>query len=200
MAFVYQPLRQGSESIRLLDLSASSTWKTGEIVGQLRHVSHSQLPSTHYETVSYLWGNPTPCEITIIDGRRLLVPKNADQALRRLSYPDRARTLWIDAVCINQADKGERAQQVLLMRQIYRTGNANLVFLVHADDDMVERFKHVAGSIRQEIEEDIQQSKSMNFNSLVLKEDWLWVRSSHGIRTELDVDALVAFFSNFLFE
>ena len=53
------------------------------------------------------------------DGVAFMVGNNLEAALRRLRLADRPRTLWIDAVCINQGNDDERAQQVGHMRDIY---------------------------------------------------------------------------------
>jgi hypothetical protein len=62
-----------------------------------------------------------------LQGRPFNVGRNLYRAFIRLRQPDRARTLWIDAVCINQKDMDERAQQVELMGKVYlRTTNCNI--------------------------------------------------------------------------
>jgi hypothetical protein len=40
-------------------------------------------------------------------------------ALKALRHPQEDRYLWIDAICINQADIGERNHQVEMMSTIY---------------------------------------------------------------------------------
>ncbi|KAL6851794.1 HET domain-containing protein [Trichoderma novae-zelandiae] len=58
-----------------------------------------------YEALSYAWG----------------FPESQDESpLRRLREPDIARVMWIDRVCINQANKEERNAQVAIMPDIYR--------------------------------------------------------------------------------
>lgn len=82
-----------------------------------------------YETVSYVWGDPTPRRKIRIDGEVRRIPRNADMALRTLALPNKPRVLWIDAICINQADPKERATQVALMGQIYSNTAQNLIYL-----------------------------------------------------------------------
>lgn len=53
------------------------------------------------------------------DGQSVHIGQELFDALRRLRLPDRARTLWIDALCINQKDTKERNMQVSQMRDIY---------------------------------------------------------------------------------
>jgi hypothetical protein len=73
-----------------------------------------------YEALSYTWGDPKAKETILCDGKKLEIGKSLFTALRTLRYTDRKRTLWIDAVCINQEDKEEKSYQVPLMCEIYR--------------------------------------------------------------------------------
>lgn len=84
-----------------------------------------------YEALSYVWGSEEkPSEILIgDDGRRLAVTQNLYTALARLRNPTCPRTLWIDAICINQADDVEKAQQIGLMMEVYAKAARVLVWL-----------------------------------------------------------------------
>jgi hypothetical protein len=46
--------------------------------------------------------------------------KNLYSALLRLRHSETDRTLWVDALCINQSDLDEKGQQVSLMREIFK--------------------------------------------------------------------------------
>jgi hypothetical protein len=50
-------------------------------------------------------------------------------ALTRLRLQDQVRVLWIDALCINQGDKDEKSEQILLMPQIYSSASRAVVHL-----------------------------------------------------------------------
>ncbi|KAF2110307.1 heterokaryon incompatibility protein-domain-containing protein, partial [Lophiotrema nucula] len=85
--------------------------------------------NTHYESLSYCWG-PNKAEAVIrCDHGMLLVTRNSFAALKHLRERDRARTLWMDALCINQADTGERGHQVSLMRSIFQASGRTVVWL-----------------------------------------------------------------------
>ncbi|CAL3970467.1 unnamed protein product [Diplocarpon coronariae] len=47
------------------------------------------------------------------------VHRNLREALRYLRHADRPRTLWIDALCINQLDTEERNHQIGQMSMVY---------------------------------------------------------------------------------
>lgn len=60
------------------------------------------------------------------DAYPVFITKNCASALRRMRRADRPRHMWIDALCINQADMEERTSQVSLMARIY-TGARHVV-------------------------------------------------------------------------
>ena len=80
-----------------------------------------------YEALSYTWGTSDNQEYIYVtdlaDPLRtpscLRIRANLASALRHLRYPDWQRTLWVDAISINQADIDERGRQVKRMSQIY---------------------------------------------------------------------------------
>jgi hypothetical protein len=90
------------------------------------HISDS---ITDYEALSYCWGDASTLSPISCNDSRLQVTQNLKSALRDLRYPDRARVLWIDAVCINQQDVSEREQQVSIMGDIYRGATRTVVWL-----------------------------------------------------------------------
>ena len=84
------------------------------------NIKHVQLASNpNYEALSYCWGDPTPNHYVYCDGKPLAIATNLYLALHRLRHRSETRTLWADAISINQQDIDERSQQVRLMRQIY---------------------------------------------------------------------------------
>lgn len=83
-----------------------------------------------YEALSYVWGSPsTPLPIQV-NGSPFLVTENLEAALRQFRLRGTTpRILWIDAICINQSDIGERTQQVQQMDAVYRGARGVLVWL-----------------------------------------------------------------------
>ncbi|KAI2466847.1 HET-domain-containing protein [Annulohypoxylon bovei var. microspora] len=95
-----------------------------------------------YNALSYVWGDPTSANIpgnTIdINGHGFPVTTNLLTALRYLRSLLGAAgpiTLWVDAVCINQADLDERKQQVSMMRDIYASAKQVIIWLGEEDDE-----------------------------------------------------------------
>ena len=70
-----------------------------------------------YEALPYVWGSEDgPSYIRVSSDRRsgaVPVTQNLHVALRHLRHDQHPRALWIDALCINEADNQEKAVQVL---------------------------------------------------------------------------------------
>lgn len=120
--------------------------------------THDQVTFSPYEALSYVWGstdNPQSiivrdCPISYDDDDEspatapakkvgtLSVTRNLHEALVQLRDRFIDRVLWIDAICINQADLDERSCQVASMARIYAIASRVLVWLGPAGDDGVE--------------------------------------------------------------
>lgn len=94
-----------------------------------------------YEALSYCWGDAAnPIRIHI--GKEYLdVTRNLHDALVRLRDVENSRTLWIDAICIDQWNVVERSQQVGIMRQIYKQSKKTLVWLGPETGDTAKAFE-----------------------------------------------------------
>ncbi|KAH7012701.1 heterokaryon incompatibility, partial [Microdochium trichocladiopsis] len=82
-----------------------------------------------YEALSYTWGATEGIQRAItVDNGKIQVTPNLHTALCHLRT-DKPRLLWIDALCINQNDQEEKAQQIALMGNIYRKAEQVVAFL-----------------------------------------------------------------------
>jgi hypothetical protein len=106
----------GDQLIRVLDLHPGPWCQ--QLYGTLRVVSLASKPA--YEALSYAWGNQSCKRITLNTCCEIPITDNLYDALRRLRKRRDKRTLWADAVCINQGDMHERSAQVAFMGSIYR--------------------------------------------------------------------------------
>ncbi|KAI3337447.1 HET-domain-containing protein [Xylariaceae sp. AK1471] len=97
------------------------------------------LSRPEYEAISYTWadetGNTDPRETIFVSGQSHKVTRNCENALKRIRSPYNPRTIWIDAVCINQNDPDERGHQVRLMPQIYSRAQRVLVYVGEEADE-----------------------------------------------------------------
>ena len=129
--FVYSPLDQSVDSIRLLILEPAQD-TNALICCRLQHVTFTQKPK--YEALSYSWGNENVrCNLSI-NGKDLEVGQNLFDALGHLRDPLKARTLWVDAICINQSDTPEKNHQIGIMPLIYMRAKTVLVWLGVPED------------------------------------------------------------------
>ncbi|KAF7185167.1 Heterokaryon incompatibility protein 6, OR allele [Pseudocercospora fuligena] len=150
----YQALNESNREIRVLEILPRSEGKNGTLACSLRVISLKSVPRPQYETISYTWGDPTPCHRLVVNAQTVLVPASAKLALQCVALEDRPRTVWIDAVCINQNDRAERASQVALMGQVYSQSTGNLVYLGESDEATTRAFSNL-GSITIAIKRDM---------------------------------------------
>ncbi|TVY23751.1 Heterokaryon incompatibility protein 6,OR allele [Lachnellula hyalina] len=114
-----------SNTIRLLKLRAALEHTMIEC--DLEVVDLETRP--RLEALSYVWGNPNPPEAILCNGHQHSVTPNLALALRRIRSPCTTRTVWVDAICVNQEDLEERSQQIQLMREIYSQAWRVIVWL-----------------------------------------------------------------------
>jgi len=93
----------------------------------LSHITLSDKPE--YECLSYTWGDVIGKHALCCEDGMLEITANLQSALRRLRYSDRPRTMWVDAICINQEDIPHRNAQVEMMRNIYAGASTVVVWL-----------------------------------------------------------------------
>jgi hypothetical protein len=87
-----------------------------------------------YEALSYTWGSIHSVGSITLNDTPFHVTKNLNAALRDLRLPHTTRVVWIDAICINQADNDERGEQVQLMREIYTQAKEVIVWVGQASN------------------------------------------------------------------
>ena len=99
------------------------------------------VDSIHCRPLSYCCGDAAN-SIRVHSGKGYIdVTRNRHDALIRLRDVEKSRTLWIDAICINQCDLQERSQQVGIMRQIYKRSKKTLVWLGPETGDTAKAFE-----------------------------------------------------------
>jgi hypothetical protein len=138
----------GNANIRLLRLIPNKN-KAAIIKCELLNYSLEPGEGTHlYEALSYVWGNPNEIVPIFIDDHVLSVTANLYAALLHLRGRDIARTVWVDAICIDQANQEEKEHQIQSMAKIYGHANRVIVWLgVAADDsDLVLEAIRLAGA------------------------------------------------------
>jgi hypothetical protein len=144
LSYSYRPVDSSSRGFRLAILQPSAHFPE-PITCNVAEVTLDSHPN--YEALSYVWGDPT-IQVTLqIEGASLKVTTNLELALRYLRLHDKPRTIWVDAICIDQSNIEERNQQVRLMKDIYSSCAVDLVWIGESDEhtqsaiDTVKRMK-----------------------------------------------------------
>ena len=123
--YQYSPLSKTDPHIRLVTLNPGS-W-LDEIRCTVQVVPFNGRPV--YEALSYVWGDPGVRKPIRLDDQDFQVTQNLWLAMRRLRDVSTARVIWIDAICINQNDNGEKSQQVSMMGEIYKRCKGCIIWL-----------------------------------------------------------------------
>lgn len=82
-----------------------------------------RIRKTSYTAVSYTWGTEAASDVIYLDNQPFRVRPNLWSCLYYMAQAAKSSAwqyLWVDAICINQANATERNSQVLLMDQTYR--------------------------------------------------------------------------------
>lgn len=131
-------------------------------------ISLQQVPLPNYYAISYTWGDASDRTDIEVDGRTLSVPTNTAKAIHQMhrhildkcsEHGDDAGSqmnpnaagcrIWIDAICINQTDGAERAQQVSSMRKIYQNARSVFAWLGEDPEGVSDEVVHLLGDLRE---------------------------------------------------
>ncbi|KAH8648550.1 heterokaryon incompatibility protein-domain-containing protein [Xylariales sp. PMI_506] len=140
----YEPIDSKNGEIRLLELHAARN-HDAPIVCTFKCAILSQKPT--FEALSYVWGREERGTDVLVDGTNFRVYENCEAALRRLRKRRGVRTIWIDAICINQKDKAEKSLQIQLMQNIYQEAEQVCVWLGELAEGTIVGVKSVQGSL-----------------------------------------------------
>lgn len=120
--FKYSPLPKGY--FRLLNIGGVGTSPLVEMKDFLMD------KSPEYAAMSYAWGRETQSRAFFCNGQNFAVSGHVLDALNHVMRDYLTRKwVWIDAICINQADDDEKAIQVAAMQSIYCRAQEVLIWL-----------------------------------------------------------------------
>ncbi|KAF4564790.1 hypothetical protein EYR40_010961 [Pleurotus pulmonarius] len=150
------PLDRTRNQIRLLSLHPGRQSSTLQCT--LRVTSLDDKPP--FTALSYTWGEPIRRSTSLwsfrgifqylrglwwtlfrrdplidVNGVPFSIKYNLGSALQSLRHEEEEKVLWIDALCINQQDPIEKADQVARMKDIYSQAHTTCVWLGPAEDD-----------------------------------------------------------------
>lgn len=137
---IYEALSPPKDMIRILRILPG-------VEGQeLQCFVHAEHRSTaKYEALSYVWGDPKLQRFIKLNGTRYAIGKNLYECLVHLRRATSERDLWVDTLCINQADADERSQQVVLMGDLYKKAERVVVWLGFGAKGVRELFCQASG-------------------------------------------------------
>ncbi|KAF2442642.1 hypothetical protein P171DRAFT_522385 [Karstenula rhodostoma CBS 690.94] len=111
----------------------------GELYGNGKSFETPLLLNPHAEfptALSYVWGTEeADLKVKVVHNNPTGIPSiiyvkpNLHNALKYLRDSQIERVLWIDAICINQSDIGERNHEVAKMAQIYTLASRTVIWL-----------------------------------------------------------------------
>ncbi|KAF2872314.1 heterokaryon incompatibility protein-domain-containing protein [Massariosphaeria phaeospora] len=135
---ILQPAEQFTDALQVELLHRA-------IAPAIAHYENANLLA--YDAVSYCWGASDffyglECQRTA-----LKFTHNVDSMLRHFRKRTRALCLWIDAVCINQSDNEEKAQQARRMGPIYARAEKVRVWIGDAKEK--DRLPEMAALCRE---------------------------------------------------
>ncbi|KAI1363241.1 heterokaryon incompatibility protein-domain-containing protein [Xylaria arbuscula] len=143
---------------------------------QLITTTFSKIPI--YEALYYTWGRDERAQHIVVNGYDFRVGQNLYDALYHLRHAEVDRTLWVDAICINQSHIAERNSQVEIMDIIYSRAQTVLVWL-----DFPE-CNHVIGlRARQDYEPDLSEIQSVSHHPYWER---LWILQEIGLGREVE--------------
>ncbi|KAF1927285.1 uncharacterized protein M421DRAFT_176132 [Didymella exigua CBS 183.55] len=123
--FEHTPLSDRPHVIRLLKIQPGR-W-SDQIVCYLED---GDCYTSRYEALSYTWGCElafgTPC---LVNNKMLPLTATLNRALRALRDEVDVRTVWIDAICIDQQNVQEKNTQVGQMLKVYQNAQRVIVWL-----------------------------------------------------------------------
>ncbi|KAM0425949.1 hypothetical protein ACHAPT_008888 [Fusarium lateritium] len=166
----------------------------------LKRVSLSGLGRARYEALSYVWGPITGDRRVYCDGKVIRVTPNCESALRHLRFKKKPRTLWIDALCINQSSNAEKSRQVPLMGDIYESASRVLIWLGPGSKEIAAVFQratflypftssplYALRSFGPRVGDQVRK-----WNLLYSVSNWLWHRCYSGSRSDAQVMSIIS--------
>jgi hypothetical protein len=179
---LYSSLSLEPGSIRLLRLMPDTN-ETAPIQCQLfNYTPQESSKKTHrYEALSYLWGDPDQTLPIFVNEYPFNITVNLHAALSRLRDPSFELVIWVDAICINQADDTEKVYQIQSMAKIYGQANRVVVWLGEANDDSGQALEAIRVAPGNKSTNILDKGTVLQAIIALLQRPWfrrIWVRHS----------------------
>jgi hypothetical protein len=96
-----------------------------------------------FEALSYVWGSGDSPKSILINDREYVVGANLHAVLLYLRDRFVDRTVWVDAICIDQTNTAEKSQQVQSMAKIYTKASHVIVWLGEAESTSAQALEDI---------------------------------------------------------
>jgi hypothetical protein len=146
--FIHTPLQ--TSHFRLLRLHARPS-QYGLLKGSLFTIPLEDPTSTNtsYKCLSYRWGSEDKSHVILVNNCSFYVSQSLWEFLNVYrGRSDNDSYLWIDQICINQADVREKSYQVSQMDTIYKQCKEVIVWLGRCSDSSSGRALHFLHAIQ----------------------------------------------------
>lgn len=130
--FRHEQLPDASTCIRLLEVI--SVDDTRDIKVHCKVTTWRKASAPTYTAISYTWGDPTLVTVVLVNEKRLEVRRNCEDVLSKPCL-NKGGYFWIDAICINQADKDEKSSQVASMGDVFKDATQTLACVGRNEND-----------------------------------------------------------------
>ncbi|KAI0465532.1 heterokaryon incompatibility protein-domain-containing protein [Xylaria cf. heliscus] len=139
--YIYKALPAG-RTIRILHLlPAEDVEDDIELAIHVTDLDATEDDQWPYEAVTYVWGDLSRTRTVLCDEGIIFVTENCFDAMRHLRWQKKPRSLWIDAICIDQNSIDEKPGQLTLMGDIYKSAIRTIVWLGIGSPDLERAIK-----------------------------------------------------------
>lgn len=121
----------------------------GHVNGNLFVFDPRSYKVDHFDIISYTWGWETPpynCGINGVDWD-VTIPRRRLEDIKRLMVSSGVQHMWVDCVCINQADASEKSAEISKMYEYYRNAGKCHILIdlpeVWNPQDIVDNLKFI---------------------------------------------------------
>ena len=123
--YKYAPLNANLSEIRLVRIQPGADDSLVRIT--LHHYSLTEAPPFH--VLSYLWGDPRTQSTILCDGESFTVMDNLHSFLMAMRKRPSQPYIWIDEICINQANYEEKSRLLPILSNVHRTATFTLCWV-----------------------------------------------------------------------
>jgi hypothetical protein len=150
LMYQYSALDSSRQSMRLLQVWPSEH-DDRLIECEIIHTTLTEAPP--YVALSYTWGDKSGLKQILVQDQVVPVTINLWHALQRLRPRNgEPLVMWVDAICINQADIAERSVQTSKMRTIYQNAESVAIWvgLAYNNADLAVQFARALSLCKKE--------------------------------------------------